>query len=136
MSFYNILINHYNHCSYLELETERTPNNDETIYIPQHPGARPKMLALYDSSESGSVCRVLNQNRGNCGSSAPYSDVRYTCDTEGGTSGSPVISRETNKVIALHHCGGGTCNVSCIILNCTIWKQKSHTPHFHYSLRR
>ncbi|TQD43599.1 hypothetical protein FKV25_10165 [Lysobacter aestuarii] len=32
----------------------------------------------------------------------------YTCDTEGGSSGSPVISRASNKVIALHHLGG--CN--------------------------
>ena len=35
--------------------------------------------------------------------------MKYTCDTEGGSSGSPVLSRVTNKVVALHHCGGG-CN--------------------------
>ena len=34
------------------------------------------------------------------------SDVSYYCDTQGGSSGSPVISRVTNKVIALHHFGG------------------------------
>jgi len=35
--------------------------------------------------------------------------MRYSCDTEGGSSGSPVLSRTNNKVVALHHCGGG-CN--------------------------
>jgi V8-like Glu-specific endopeptidase len=33
-------------------------------------------------------------------------DVSYYCDTEGGSSGSPVLSRSTNKVLALHHFGG------------------------------
>ena len=31
-------------------------------------------------------------------------DIGYYCDTEGGNSGSPVLSRETHKVVALHHC--------------------------------
>ena len=33
-------------------------------------------------------------------------DVAYFCDTEGGSSGSPVLSRDTGKVVALHHFGG------------------------------
>ncbi|WP_426509736.1 trypsin-like serine peptidase [Dactylosporangium sp. McL0621] len=32
--------------------------------------------------------------------------MSYYCDADGGSSGSPVISRRTNKVIALHHFGG------------------------------
>jgi V8-like Glu-specific endopeptidase len=37
---------------------------------------------------------------------ATNSDVAYLCDTAGGSSGSPVLSRTTNKVVALHHFGG------------------------------
>jgi hypothetical protein len=33
-------------------------------------------------------------------------DVSYYCDTAGGSSGSPVLSRKTGKVVALHHFGG------------------------------
>ena len=33
-------------------------------------------------------------------------DVQYTCDTEAGSSGSPIISLMTHKVVAIHHCGG------------------------------
>ena len=33
-------------------------------------------------------------------------DISYFCDTDGGSSGSPVISATTHKVVALHHFGG------------------------------
>jgi lysyl endopeptidase len=37
---------------------------------------------------------------------AADTDLSYLCDTAGGSSGSPVLSRDTDKVIALHHFGG------------------------------
>ena len=33
-------------------------------------------------------------------------ELGYTCDTRGGSSGSPVISHATNRVVGLHHCRG------------------------------
>jgi hypothetical protein len=92
---------------YLDLDPRPTIDGEE-IYIPQHPGGRAKELGLIDTSEAGGVCRVLNSNTGCCGCSG-YNDVKYTCDTEGGSSGSPVLARSTHRVIALHHCGG-QCN--------------------------
>jgi len=91
---------------YFELDN-REPDVGEAIYIPQHPGGRPKEIAIYDSNESGGSCKVKQFHRGGCTGSAHA--VRYSCDTEGGTSGSPVVSDSTNKVIALHNCGGA-CN--------------------------
>jgi len=32
--------------------------------------------------------------------------VGYNADTQGGSSGSPVLSATDNAVVALHHCGG------------------------------
>jgi len=87
---------------FLELDN-RKATIDEEIYIPQHPGARPKEIGVFDSNHNGN-CKVKGYRQG-C---APE-DMRYSCDTEGGSSGSPVLSRTNNKVIALHHCGGG-CN--------------------------
>ena len=87
---------------YLELDNRKASVNEQ-IYIPQHPGGRPKELGVFDSNHNGN-CRVKGYKRG-C---APE-DMAYSCDTEGGSSGSPVLSRTNNKVIALHHCGGG-CN--------------------------
>lgn len=88
---------------YFELDNRR-PNVGEAIYIPQHPGGRPKEMAIYDSNESGGRCQVKQVHGRGCTGSA--NAVRYSCDTEGGTSGSPVVSASTNKVIAIHNCGG------------------------------
>ena len=87
---------------FLELDNRKAGVNEQ-IYIPQHPGGRPKEIGVFDSNHNGN-CRVKGYRRG-C---APE-DMTYSCDTEGGSSGSPVLSRTNNKVIALHHCGGG-CN--------------------------
>merc|ERR1712151_157825 len=51
---------------------------------------------------------VLSINQYGC-TSGQNVDMRYTCDTEGGSSGSPVVLYESNTIIGLHHCGGG-CN--------------------------
>ncbi len=77
----------------------------ERIYIPQHPGGRAKELGINSShsldSPSG-LCHVNSFEPG-CTSGA-YQDVGYMCDTEGGSSGSPVLASASDKVIALHHC--------------------------------
>jgi hypothetical protein len=69
----------------------------EALYIPQHPAGSPTKLTV-DTN-----CDVVD----------PYydgydvgTDVSYYCDTAGGSSGSPVLSSTTDKVIALHHFGG------------------------------
>jgi hypothetical protein len=76
----------------------------EEIYIPQHPGGRAKEFGIEssDSNDSNGLCHVNTFSPG-CSSSS-YSDVGYQCDTEGGSSGSPVLARSSHKVIALHHC--------------------------------
>ena len=86
---------------YLELDTAR-PAKGQPLYVPQHPAGDPTRIA-----------GVLGDKAGNCAVSdngytgyAAGSDVSYYCDTEGGSSGSPVLSRKTNKVVALHHFGG------------------------------
>jgi len=86
---------------YLELDN-RLPPIGELLFIPQHPGGRPKEFGLVDTNENDNECKVKGFRAG-C---APR-DMQYSCDTEGGSSGSPVLSRTNNKVVALHHCGGG-----------------------------
>jgi hypothetical protein len=105
LCFSNTLLHRFAH-RYLDLDN-RAAIPGEEIYIPQHPGGRSKEIALYDSSESGGVCRVREMVNSCVG--GYYSDVAYTCDSEGRSSGSPVIAVSTNKVIALHHCGTGGC---------------------------
>ncbi|HEU5115968.1 MAG TPA: serine protease, partial [Isosphaeraceae bacterium] len=58
----------------------------EFVNIIQHPGGRPKEVALQDSQ----VVKVDNVV------------VQYSCDTEPGSSGSPVFTNRWN-LVALHH---------------------------------
>jgi hypothetical protein len=86
----------------LELE-DRLGSLNERIYIPSHPSGGPKTLSLTSThpQDPSGFCEidesplVSNDN-----------DIGYYCDTADGSSGSPVLSGLTNKVIALHHYGG------------------------------
>ncbi|TYZ65686.1 hypothetical protein PybrP1_002789 [[Pythium] brassicae (nom. inval.)] len=75
------------------------PKLQEEIYIPQHPLGKGKRVAWTSNSQPG---RVESLAGGECGGK----DVGYYVDTEEGSSGSPVIAKSDNTVVALHHCGG------------------------------
>ncbi|MDT9001805.1 PKD domain-containing protein [Paucibacter sp. APW11] len=89
---------------YLGLEV-RDPTLNEAIYIAQHGGGRPKQLAITSDQDGGGNCKI---NNANAAGNAAGTDAAYYCDTEGGSSGSPVIAGISNKAIALHHFGGCT----------------------------
>jgi lysyl endopeptidase len=87
---------------YLVLDV-RQPARGEELYIPQHPRGDPTVISMADPGERSGNCQVSDPSYDGYASNT---DVSYYCDTDGGSSGSPVISRRTNEVIALHHFGG------------------------------
>jgi len=87
---------------YLEFDVRR-PAKGEALYIPQHPSGNPTEIAMTSDEDANGNCGVDDPNYTGY---AAGSDISYFCDTEGGSSGSPVISKRTNKVLALHHFGG------------------------------
>jgi PKD repeat protein len=106
---------------YLGLDP-RVPTTGEEIFIPQHPGGRMKELAVVSDHVGGARCRIDTATQNGNGTGT---DAGYRCDTEPGSSGSPVVARSSNKVIALHHLGG--CNNSGAHI-AKIWPQVS--THF------
>jgi hypothetical protein len=86
---------------YLTLDTAR-PAKEPGALRAAAPGRR----AHPDRRLAGRAGRQLRRGDPNYTGYAAASDVAYYCDTEGGSSGSPVLSRATNRVVALHHFGG------------------------------
>jgi lysyl endopeptidase len=87
---------------YLELDPRSTQAGEE-LYVPQHPRGQPARVALRSDQDLGGSCAVSEPRVHGYGW---YSDLSYYCDTDGGSSGSPVLSRRSHRVIALHHFGG------------------------------
>lgn len=83
---------------YLTLDT-RAPGPGERLYIPQYPAGAPLAIA----EDAGGDCAVDRPVVDGYGAGT---DVSYRCDTASGSSGAPVLSRLTNRVVAVHHFGG------------------------------
>lgn len=76
------------------------PVPEERIYIPQHPAGRGKEIAVFstdpaDGSGFGEIDTVFQ-------SGGPRRLATYYADTEGGSSGSPVIAHSDHCAVVVH----------------------------------
>ncbi|MGH1339173.1 MAG: trypsin-like peptidase domain-containing protein, partial [Aureispira sp.] len=81
---------------YLSLSSV-VPTIGDRIYIIGHPGGRRKEITV-NSDQDGSGFAQVN--------SLTTNGMRYYADTEGGSSGSPVLSNSSNLVYSIHNTGG------------------------------
>ena len=83
--------------------------------FPRHPSGWGKRIALY-SSHAGDPGYpvVVSKSSGGCGT-RPGPDMGYRADTQGGSSGSPVVAFSDHQIIALHHCGSSSINTGVLI---------------------
>ncbi len=85
--------------------TSKQPTASLTINLPQHPGGGLKRIAYWKDSAKTLRCNVTGVNLTYSGATSG-SQMSYSCDTEGGSSGSPVMDAGTGRIIGLHHFGG------------------------------
>ncbi len=85
----------------------------ERMYIMHHPAGWGKHFSVqstYPLEPSPPFASVISLTEQACDSSSLVDDVGYWADTQGGSSGSPVLGYADHRVIALHHCqGSGSC---------------------------
>ena len=87
------------------IPTRRAVAVGQRIWLIQHPGGRTKKIGYFEDAAKTRRCDVETINRSVGGYNAG-SQMGYSCDTEGGSSGSPVIAAGGTRVIGLHHLGG------------------------------
>jgi PKD repeat protein len=90
---------------FLELLNQEATVGD-LIWIAQHPGGQPKHFSVVSDMDGGGTPKVQLVNVDGFSTQPPGTDIGYYADTEGGSSGSPVLTT-ANKVIAIHHAGTG-----------------------------
>lgn len=81
----------------------------DAINFIQHPGGGVKEVGYWEDAAHTARCNVDTINQ-TYSQSASGSQTGYACDSEGGSSGSPIIDAGTGRVVALHHFGGVTSN--------------------------
>jgi hypothetical protein len=83
--------------------TTKAAKKGNLIYIPQHPNGVPKVVSYFDD-QNGTRCKVKEVDKAYLGYPRG-TQTGYTCDTDGGSSGSPVIFAGSHLVHGLHHVG-------------------------------
>ncbi|MGH9533076.1 MAG: trypsin-like serine peptidase [Terriglobales bacterium] len=115
--------------------TTQQPAVGDTIWFIQHGGGNEKKIGYWEDSAQTVRCKVDSIDV-TVSSAKRNTQTTYGCDSEGGSSGSPITRTTDGKIVALHHFGGvsgspclnsGTEMVS-ICANATTGSKKNPTP--------
>lgn len=93
--------------------TTKTPTAGLNMYVIQHPGGGLKTITYWKDSAKTLRCNVTAGNQTVSGFTSS-SQMTYSCDTEGGASGSPVMDATTGRIIGLHHLGDDPSLSGCL----------------------
>lgn len=80
-------------------------NVGQLLYFIQHPGGNQKKIGYWEDSAQTLRCDVELVDQTYSGTTR-RSQMAYGCDSEGGSSGSPIVNAATGRVFGLHHYGG------------------------------
>ncbi len=84
--------------------TRANPQVNDRMILPQHSGGNEKTFAAFEGAgRSGGPCLIKGVRETLSGWTA-NSQINYTCDMEGGASGSPVVGRDAGaNIIGINH---------------------------------
>nr|AIG56218.1 secreted protein [Achlya hypogyna] len=80
---------------------DSAPVLNEPVWLAGHPQGDPLRMAVATSNNAEGAIVSTNVT-----DSCKDNQVGYLLDTQGGSSGSPVMSTVDNSVVAIHNCGG------------------------------
>ncbi|OQR88910.1 hypothetical protein THRCLA_10032 [Thraustotheca clavata] len=104
------------------------PVDNEPAWLAGHPKGYPKRIAiLVNGGVPGTIVSA------NIGASCRSNEASYLLDTQGGSSGSPVMSTIDNTVVVVHNCGncdgnGGGANSGIPIANILAYLRSNNIP--------
>jgi len=88
------------------IATRDSPSVNDRFALPQHSGGFEKEVAVFESANrSGGPCRI-DAVRDTISGWGSGTQINYSCDMEGGSSGSPLLGRDSNPsldVIGINH---------------------------------
>ncbi|WP_437908340.1 serine protease [Sorangium sp. So ce327] len=82
--------------------TTKAPSVGNLINFIQHPGGRPKEIGFWRDDAHTLRCQIDAIDQTYSGTLSG-SQIGYSCDSEGGSSGSPIIDAGTGRAFGLHH---------------------------------
>ncbi|WP_437800737.1 trypsin-like serine peptidase [Sorangium sp. So ce693] len=82
--------------------TTKAPSVGNPINFIQHPGGRPKEIGFWRDDAHTLRCQIDAIDQTYSGT-VSGSQIGYSCDSEGGSSGSPIIDAGTGRAFGLHH---------------------------------
>lgn len=82
--------------------TTAAPSVGAFINFIQHPGGRPKQVGYWRDAAHSLRCQIDTIDQTYSGT-VVGSQIGYSCDSEGGSSGSPIIDAVSGNVVGLHH---------------------------------
>ncbi|HEV7668497.1 MAG TPA: trypsin-like peptidase domain-containing protein [Thermoanaerobaculia bacterium] len=90
--------------------TRKSPTVGMAVNFPQHSKGRVKQIAYWQDAAHTRRCTVATVNA-TYEDTAPASQMGFGCDSEVGSSGSPILDAATGRVIGINHLGdvAGAC---------------------------